>query len=45
MYESPRSGLWLGGISYIGLGISAGGAKEAKTFYKHQTEQKTFSAD
>ena len=32
-------------IAPNGLGISAGGAKEAKTFYKHQTEQKTFSAD
>ena len=32
-------------IAHNGLGISAGGAKEAKTFYKHQTEQKTFSAD
>ena len=32
-------------IAHNGLGISAGGSKEAKTFYKHQTEQKTFSAD
>jgi len=28
-----------------GFGISAGGSKEAKTFYKNHTEQKTFSAD
>ena len=34
-----------GGVACNGLGISAGGYKEAKTFYRHHIEQKTFSAD